>query len=95
MPGPQFRDKDKVSGGLSCLLLRPPAALRSAKSYDFEFTAARSNELTALPATSFIFLICFITFSLKQIQKIEMVSALGVVIGIDHSAPTARRSRLD
>src|SRR5215471_13891316 len=74
MPGLQRWIKDKIGGGLSCLLLRPPAALHSAKSYAFEFTAARSNELTALPATRFIFLICFITFCLKQIKKINLVA---------------------
>jgi hypothetical protein len=36
---PRNKDKDKYGGGLSWLLLRPPTALRSAKSYDFEKAA--------------------------------------------------------
>src|SRR5690349_18466359 len=61
---PPNREKDKVSGGLSWLLLRPPTALRSAKSYDFEKAAGallKQLTTTALPAAFTIFL-----FALKE-----------------------------
>ena len=53
MPGLQRWIRDKIGGGLSWLLLRPPAALRSAKSYDFEKAAGallKQPITTALPA---------------------------------------------
>src|SRR5215831_4818613 len=75
MPGPQIRDKDKIGGGLSCLLLRPPAALRSAKFFENYSTAALiTNDPTALPPTNFIFLICFREKVMKQIKKIKLVA---------------------
>src|SRR5215831_7281219 len=75
MPGPQIRDKDKIGGGLSCLLLRPPAALRSAKFFENYSTAALiTNDPTALPPTNLIFLICFREKMMKQIKKIKLVA---------------------
>ena len=72
MPALQIIDKDKVSGGLSCLLLRPPAALRSAKSYDFEKQPQRSGQTNtiALPAAQVIFLMALRGKVMRAIKKI-------------------------
>src|ERR1043166_4244737 len=72
MPALQIWIKDKVSGGLSCLLLRPPAALRSAKYFEREKQPQRSGPTNtiALPAACPIFLIFFREKVMKKIKKI-------------------------